>query len=203
LAMRITAIKQQLKRSSYYSVFVENKYEFSLSDSALLDSKLARGQNLSEEQLEQYKQLSNDDKIYNRVLSYISLRPRTRWEIETYLKQKKTSPTLSESILNKLSDKALIDDAKFARAWVNDRRLLRPTSKRKLILELRQKRVEDEIIHKVLSEQDTDSDASALASLIESKRRQSKYQDDLKLMQYLARQGFSYGDIKNALSSEN
>jgi regulatory protein len=201
--MRITAIKQQLKRSSYYSVFVENKYEFSLSDSALLDSKLARGQNLSEEQLEQYKQLSNDDKIYNRVLSYISLRPRTRWEIETYLKQKKTSPTLSESILNKLSDKALIDDAKFARAWVNDRRLLRPTSKRKLILELRQKRVEDEIIHKVLSEQDTDSDASALASLIESKRRQSKYQDDLKLMQYLARQGFSYGDIKNALSSEN
>jgi regulatory protein len=131
------------------------------------------------------------------------LRPRTRWEIETYLKQKKTSPTLSESILNKLSDKALIDDAKFARAWVNDRRLLRPTSKRKLILELRQKRVEDEIIHKVLSEQDTDSDASALASLIESKRRQSKYQDDLKLMQYLARQGFSYGDIKNALSSEN
>jgi regulatory protein len=201
--MRITAIKQQLKRSSYYSVFVENKYEFSLSDSALLDSKLASGQTLSEEQLEQYKQLSNDDKIYNRVLSYISLRPRTRWEIETYLKQKKTSPTLSESILNKLSDKALIDDAKFARAWVNDRRLLRPTSKRKLILELRQKRVEDEIIHKVLSEQDTDSDASALASLIESKRRQSKYQDDLKLMQYLARQGFSYGDIKNALSSEN
>jgi regulatory protein len=201
--MIITAIKQQLKRSSYYSVFVENKYEFSLSDSALLDSKLASGQTLSEEQLEQYKQLSNDDKIYNRVLSYISLRPRTRWEIETYLKQKKTSPALSESILNKLSDKALIDDAKFARAWVNDRRLLRPTSKRKLILELRQKRVEDEIIHKVLSEQDTDSDASALASLIESKRRQSKYQDDLKLMQYLARQGFSYGDIKNALSSEN
>jgi SOS response regulatory protein OraA/RecX len=37
--------------------------------------------------------------------------------------------------------------------------------------------------------------------VIERKRRQTKYQDDTKLMQYLARQGFGYDDIKSALQN--
>jgi SOS response regulatory protein OraA/RecX len=40
-----------------------------------------------------------------------------------------------------------------------------------------------------------------LTNQIVRKRQQSKYHDDeLKLMQYLARQGFGYGEIKSALS---
>jgi SOS response regulatory protein OraA/RecX len=92
----------------------------------------------------------------------------------------------------------LIDDEKFAEAFVNDRRLLRPTSRRKLILELRKKRVADEVIQAAVGSEQQDEQA-ALQAIIESKRRQSRYRDDLKLMQYLARQGFSYGDIKAAL----
>jgi regulatory protein len=151
--------------------------------------------------LEQFKQLSSDDKLYNQVLLYIALRPRTKWEIEAYLKRKKASPSLSEEILNRLSINNLIDDEKFARAWVDSRRLLRPTSRRKLILELRQKHVKDDLIQKVIAEQVPDSEAAALNSLVETKRKQTKYQDDLKLMQYLARQGFNYGDIKAALET--
>jgi SOS response regulatory protein OraA/RecX len=39
----------------------------------------------------------------------------------------------------------------------------------------------------------------ALQELITKKRRQLRYQDSQKLMQYLARQGFGYEDIKSAL----
>jgi SOS response regulatory protein OraA/RecX len=46
-------------------------------------------------------------------------------------------------------------------------------------------------------------DISALKSTIEKKRRQSKYSDDLKLMQYLARQGYNYDDIKTALQADS
>jgi regulatory protein len=200
--MKITSIKQQVKRLDRYSIFVERKYAFSLSESALLESKLASGQELSEQQVKEYKKLSEDDKLYNQTLRYVALRPRSRWEIEFYLeKKKKASPPRVEHILNKLSNIDLINDEQLARAMVHDRQLFRPASRRKITAELRKKRIADEIIEKVLQDEPA-GDRAALLAVIERKRRQSKYQDDTKLMQYLARQGFGYDDIKHALQQE-
>jgi len=196
--MKVTSIKQQVKRADRYSIFVEGKYAFSLSESALLESKLASGQELSREQLGEFKKLSADDKLYNQTLRYVAMRPRTRWEVEFYLECKQASPALIDNILNKLSNIGLIDDRKFAQAYVNDRKLLRPASRRKIIAELRKKRVADEIIQQITSAEEID-DRTALRAIIERKRRQTKYQDDTKLMQYLARQGFGYDDINSVL----
>lgn len=197
--MKITSIKQQVKRTDRYSVFVEGKYAFSLSENALLESKIASGQELTKEQLGDFKKLSADDKIYNQTLRYVAMRPRSRWEVQFYLERKKqASPALTELILNKLSDIGLIDDSKLAKALVSDRRLLRPTSRRKMIADLRKKRLSNADIEQAIGSESRD-EQTALLAVIESKRRQTKYQDDLKLMQYLARQGFNYDDIKSAL----
>jgi regulatory protein len=126
------------------------------------------------------------------------LRPRSRWEMEQYLKRKQCSPALAEIILNKLSIMQILDDRVFAEAWVANRRLLKTTSRRRLLQELRAKRVPDEIAEQAVSADQTDERA-VLAELITRKRRQARYQDDQKLMQYLAGQGFGYGDIKAAL----
>jgi regulatory protein len=93
-----------------------------------------------------------------------------------------------------------IDDVAFAKAWVDNRHLLKPTSHRKLQLELRAKRVADSVIQQVLVDDET-TDSDELTAMIARKRRQSRYQDKDKLMQYLARQGFSYEDIKQALAA--
>ncbi len=201
--MKITAIKQQAKRTDRYSIFVEGKYAFSLSESALLESKLASGQELTKQEVGEYKKLSAEDKLYNQALRYVALRPRSEWEIRFYLERKKqASPALADNILNKLTNIGMVDDAKFAQAFVNDRRLLRPASRRKLVLELRKKRLSDEVIEEALGHEEADEQA-ALTAVIDRKRRQSKYQDDQKLMQYLARQGFGYDDIKNALKESD
>lgn len=200
--MKITSIKQQAKRTDRYSVFIEEKYSFSLSESALLDSGLASGQELNKEQIGEYKKLSADDKLYNQTLRYVAMRPRSHWEVEFYLTHKKqASPALAESILNKLSNIGLIDDANLAKAFVNDRRTLRPASRRKMTLELRKKRIASELIEDALG-QDSGAERLALIEVVAKKRRQSKYEDDNKLMQYLARQGFNYDDIKAVLKQD-
>ncbi|HVX57404.1 MAG TPA: regulatory protein RecX, partial [Candidatus Saccharimonadales bacterium] len=107
-------------------------------------------------------------------------------------------PELSRQILNKLSILGLLDDEAFARSWVANRRLLKPVSRRKLLQELRAKRVPDDAAQQALVEDETDEQA-VLLDLIARKRRLSRYRDDRKLMQYLAGQGFGYGDIKEAL----
>lgn len=200
--MRITAIKQQVKRQGRYSVFVEGKYAFSLSDTALLGSKLAVGQELTEARLGELKQESSDDKVYNNALAYAILRPRSKWEMGQYLKRKKCPPALSDKILNKLSIIGILDDEKFAHSWVANRRLLKSTSRRRLLQELRAKRVPEEAALQAVEEDETD-ERSVLTDLIARKRKQARYQDDQKLMQYLAGQGFNYGDIKAALESES
>ncbi|HWT55429.1 MAG TPA: RecX family transcriptional regulator [Candidatus Microsaccharimonas sp.] len=197
--MVITAIKQQVKSANRYSIFVEGKYSFSLSETALLESKITNGQELTAEQIAEYKQLSADDKLYNRALNYVALRPRSVWEVEFYLKRKDAPLPLTEQITNKLQNLGLLDDRKFAESFVHDRRLLRSASTRKIQLELRKKHIASEVIEQVLTDDETDEGAM-LRDVIERKRQQSKYRDDdLKLMQYLARQGFGYGDIKQAL----
>jgi regulatory protein len=200
--MKVTAIKAQIKRAGRYSVFVDDAYSFSLSDTALLDSKLISGQELTEHQLRAFKQLSDDDKVYGRTLGYIALRPRSTWEVQFYLERKKADPALIQSILTKLNNLGLLDDVTFAEAFVRDRRLLRPTSRRKMTMELKKKRVSEDIINEAIGSESSD-EQSALDEMVTRKRRQTKYQDDAKLMQYLAGQGFGYGDIKAALHNQN
>lgn len=197
--MKITAIKQQEKLKGRYSIFVDEKYAFSLSDTALLDAKLVIGQELNEQELKEYKELSADDKIYGLVLRYLAIRPRSEWEIKTYLQRKQSPDALQEKIISKLKSNNLIDDVAFARSWVNNRRLLKPVSMRRLQLELKQKHVSDEVITEVLADDETD-EKTVLKELVMRKRKQTRYQDNEKLMAYLARQGFQYGDIKDAIA---
>lgn len=199
--MKITNIKQQVKRSDRFSIYVDGIYKFSFGESELLSSRVHINMELTEGELSNLQQAAELDKAYDRAINFISLRRRSQWEIEEYLKRKDYSPALIDTILNKLSIKNYVDDLAFAKAWVSSRRLLKAISQRKLSLELRAKRVSDEIIRQVISEDET-SEADVLADLISRKRKQSRYQDDLKLMQYLARQGYNYGDIKAGLNSD-
>lgn len=195
--MNITKIEQQAKAKGRYSVFVDGKFAFGISELGLINSGLKIGQELSDGELEKLKSDAKTDKLFNQVLSLIMRRSRSRWEIENYLQQKKVDQATASEIIRQLEEKSHIDDLDFARKWVDNRRLLKNISKRKLELELRQKRVSDATIKQVMSEDEV-SDLDVLKQEIIKKRRQSRYQDQEKLMQYLARQGYGYGDIKQA-----
>lgn len=194
--MKITSIKAQVKRSDRYSVFVDGEYAFSLSESGLLGSGLASGQKLDAKELATLKKAAGEDKAYGQALRYVAMRPRSEWEVTTYLERKDVDAAMSQAIIKRLINVKLLDDATFARIWVDNRRLLKNISKRLLRLELRQKHVESTIIDQVLAEDQTD-DLSTLRQLIDKKR--ARYPDQQKLISYLARQGFNYDDIKTAL----
>jgi regulatory protein len=191
--MKITSIKQQVKRADRYSVFVDEKYAFSLSEAELLRQGIASGQELTEQELASLKETSGNDKAYGNALRYVAMRPRSEWEMSAYLRRKEVDEPVADSIIQRLRAVGLLDDLAFGRAWVANRRLLKSMSKRKLQLELKQKHLSESIIDQVLREDETD-ERESLRELAEKKRR--KYPDDTKLMQYLARQGFGYDDIK-------
>ena len=201
--MKITSIQTQVKNTNRYSVFVDGKYSFSLSADALLQSHLVTGDELTEADIRTYKKLSAEDKAFSLSLAFVVRRMRSEGELQDYFKRKEYAPELAEQITGRLKKLNFVDDEEFARRWVENRRLLKATSTKKLRLELRQKKVSNDIIQKVLEEDETD-ERSVLRGLVEKKRKLSKYRDDSqKLMRYLASQGFSYDDIKHAMANND
>ena len=200
--MKITAIKQQVKRQGRYSIFVDDKYAFSLSDGVLLDQKVYIGQEVTAAELQAYKDASQLDKAYSLTLAYVARRLRSEWELHDYFRRKDIDEDAGEQIIERLRGFGYVSDLNFARSWVDNRRVLKPVSRRRLMQELRQKHVPDDVVRQVLEDDET-TDLDTLRQLVERKRKQSRYQDATKLMQYLARQGYNYDDIKRVLSGDD
>jgi SOS response regulatory protein OraA/RecX len=89
-------------------------------------------------------------------------------------------------ILERLVERGYVDDAKFARYYVENRFVKKGVSRKRLKMELMKKGISQEIINEVLSER---NDEEEILKIIAKKR--AKYTDE-KLVAYLCRQGFSY-----------
>lgn len=200
--MIITAIKAQVKNTERLSVYVDSAYAFSLGYNQLLEQKLHAGLELSEARLTELKHISEFGKAYERALLFAMLRPRSVREMYDYARRKNLASEDIDVIITALIAKKYVDDAYFARVWVENRMAGRKTSQRKLLLELKQKGIADDIASQALAGADF-SDASALTQLITKKRKLARYAtDDQKLMRYLAGQGFGFDEIKAALHGE-
>lgn len=198
--MKITAIKAQVKNPERVSLYVDEKYAFSLNYSQLLDQKLRVGLQVDEVRLAELKRASDFGKAYERALIFVLIRPRSVRELHDYCRRKKLEPADCAAIIQKLTARGYIDDRAFARAWVQSRALTKKISRRKLQLELRQKGVASDVIEQVIATSSFNEQTS-LSELVAKKRKLARYKnDDQKLMQYLARQGFGFDDIKNALN---
>lgn len=197
--MKITDIKQQVKRQGRYSIFIDGSFRLGLSESALVEQSLRIGQELTDRQLADLTDVAQADKAFSRLLDLIARRPRSIWEARDYLRRKGYEEELIEQIVARVQKIGYLDDFDFARRWAESRRLLKPISSKKLMFELRQKRISDDIITQVLQQADDDYDERAvLRELIV--RKQSRYPDGQKLIRYLAGQGFRYDDIKAVLA---
>lgn len=211
--MKITAVTAQQKDPNRVNIMVDGAYRFSLDVFQYADLGIRIGKEYTEEELIELETESQFGKVYARALEYCLMRPHSSKEVRDYLYRKtrdtrtKTggikkgvSSVVTQRAYDRLVEKGYVDDEKFTRYWVENRNTTKGVSKRKLQAELRAKGVDGSIIERFLSETDR-SDASELQKIIAKKR--ARYPDEQKLMQYLARQGFSYDDIKQALTRDD
>jgi regulatory protein len=196
--MKVTNIKQQIKRTDRYSVFLDGKYSFSLSEAELIDLNLRVDQVIEDSDLARLNNEAEYSNAKNSCYRLLSYRARSTGEIEEYLKRKNYNADIIERVTDYLTSKAFINDELFAKQWVENRVKIKKASIKQIKSELRQKKVSVDIINKVLDSESI-SEVEVIKELVDKKRNQLKYRDDLKLMQFLARRGFSYNKILIAL----
>ncbi|MBR3332542.1 RecX family transcriptional regulator [Candidatus Saccharibacteria bacterium] len=188
--LKITDIRQAVKNENRVNVFVNNKYAFSLDISQVVDFHIKKGLAISAEQLEEYKRASEFGKLYQRALEWTLTRPHSEREVRDYLRrkiyEKKVDKEYVDKILDKLKEKKYVNDEAFATYYVENRFVRRGISRKRLYMELMQKGVAQDIIEEALNAR---NDEDEILKIIAKKR--AKY-DDVGLIQYLCRQGFSY-----------
>lgn len=213
--MKITAITAQVKDPNRVNVLVEGKYRFSLDIFQVGELGLKVGKDYSEAELVSLEEESIFGRLYARALEYTMLRPHSAKEVRDYLwrktlttksRNRKTgewkerlgvSQEVTERVFTRLVDKGYVNDEKFARFWVDNRKQRTGTSFRKLRAELLAKGVAGDIITETLQSSDRD-EKNELQKVIEKKA--GRYADREKLMKYLIGLGFSYDEVKDALS---
>jgi regulatory protein len=102
-------------------------------------------------------------------LRLLTAAPRTRAELAQAMRRGGVSAEAAEAVLVRFTDAGLIDDAAFARAWVESRHYSRGLSKRSLSAELRRHGVDTEEIREAVDALDPEREVATARRLVEQK----------------------------------
>lgn len=135
---------------------------------------------------------------------------KTRRQLEELLARKEVPADAAAAVLDRFSEVGLIDDAAFARAWVNSRQAGRGLSRRALKSELRAKGVEAEDAEQALALVDDQDEWDAARRLVARRvggmRRLDRETAHRRLLGMLARKGYGSGlagiVVREALDAE-
>jgi regulatory protein len=188
---RITALRVQKRNPQRVNVYLDDEFAFGLA--RIVAAWLEIGQMLSDEKIAELKDEDGREAAYQQALRFLSYRPRSEAEVRRNLKEHEISEEAITQVIERLQRSGLLNDARFAQDWVENRSEMRPRSRRALRYELHQHGVDPKEIEQSIAAVND----SAMA--LEAARKQVRRYASLewpefrqKMYGFLARRGFAY-----------
>jgi regulatory protein len=127
----------------------------------------------------------------------LAARPRTKEELRQALRRKGFDEELRETLLAKLDNAKLVDDAAFAEQWVRSRHTYQGLARSALVAELKRKGVDGEVAVQAAGNIDRDSEEQRARELVRKRLRSMARLDEQaatrRLLGMLARKGYPQG----------
>ena len=164
---------------------------------------LAVGDAIDPEEYDQWLMLRQYRQALDRAVGMLALRARSRREIEERLLRSNYRPCTVEMVLYKLESENLLDDADFARQWV-EARSGRAMGRGRITQELRRKGVSQEEAENALDLIDDEDQLAGAIALAEKAAARIKPGEDprkaaSRIAGMLARRGYSWDIAKEAI----
>lgn len=203
----ITGIKKERGR---FRITISDSEELLVPVSLFRERPLQEGQEINLEDYDNWLMVRQYRFALDRAVGYLAARARSKREIEQKLLQAGYRPCTVEMVIYKLSRENLLDDADFARQWVESRSGHR-LGKNRIAQELRRKGITQEEAEEALSAIDEEDQLASAIALAEKTAARLKPDEDLRkaanrIAGMLARRGFSWDIAKQAIQhvlSEN
>lgn len=204
----ITAIK---KERGKYRVTVNDAEDVLVPVSLMRERPLSEGQPIDLEDYDNWLMLRQYRFALNRAVGYLAARACSTREIEQKLLRAGYRPSTVEMVIYKLQRENLLDDADFARQWVESRQHHK-LGRSRIAQELRRKGISQEEAEDALSVIDDEDQLSGAVAMAEKAAARIKPGEDMRkastrIAGMLARRGYSWDIAKQAiaqaLSDEN
>ncbi len=140
---------------------------------------------------------------WGRLLKYLGYRERSIAECQKYLKALPLGEDLAKILIKKALDMKYLDEKRFAELLTQSF-ISRRKSKRELKSGLIAKRIDPDLIDKVMKKNYTEEEQKEILQYqidkgIRKYPDKNSYKDLQKCIAYLIRKGFSYGDFRDQL----
>ena len=197
-------MQRQKRRKNRVSIYLDDKYTFSLDYDTVTRANLYTGDEISEE--DKNKLIAKD--AFSRARDYayyfVSFRDRSEYEIKKRLHEREFHPAVVNEVLSLLKSQGIVDDHSFVNKWVDNVILSRPMGRMRVVHELRLKRVANDIIEEVCLEKlDLDKEAELARKAAEKKMKVLKnYKLDVakrRLNTFLVNLGFDFEIIREII----
>lgn len=185
-------------------ISVDGEYCLTVDEAYFITLGLYEGKVIDECEFDELRDKINIRRAYNYAVSLLARREHSERELITKLNLKGYKEG-AEQAVNKLKANGYLDDERFARLYAKELKSLKRYGKKRIEQELYRKGIATDIIRDVLDEMEFSNED--LIALIE--RKYMRYLSDdkgiNKTINALVRLGYSYREIKDALSyiSEN
>lgn len=200
----VTLLKPQ-KNGKRINVYLDGVFGFGIDLDNLVLSHIKIGTELTDEEVQKIVRKAEFQKTLDKLLRFATMRPRSEKEIDEYLKRKKVHESMWQDLFEKLKHFELLDDAKFAKWWVDQRLAFKKISSKVLKLELLRKGIKKETIENVLEETPIDEKKMAMELLQKRAYKWEKLDPKTarqKKFQYLAGKGFDWEVITEILKAD-
>lgn len=192
--------------SNKYKIYFDNEslivYEDVILKYNLLYKKDIDNDLLIEINKENYK-----SSIYDVSIKYISVRMRSKKELEEYLKKKKYDQKDIEETIKRLQSQDLLNDEKFAKSYINDKLYLTNYGLIKIKNDLLKLGVEEYIIDAIVNNIDLQVINDKLSKIIDKELKINSKLPTNKLNNKIINRcinlGYNYEDILNILNDKN
>ena len=196
---KITAIRKGPGKS--VSIFLDGNRTFCLSAAQARQERLQIGEELAEDRIEALATADRAYRCQSAALRLLSYRPRSEAELRARLEQRGFAPAGVEDVISRLRQQGLVDDAAFARFWVENRESFRPRSRSLAALELRRKGIAGEVAAAaVAGENDEDGAYRAARRRVRVLAGAGRDEFRRRLVDYLRRRGFGFRVIARTVA---
>jgi len=200
----VTAIQSQVRDPERVSVFIDGAFALGVARDVAESFGLAKGTELDDDALANLLAQENQHKATNLALNFLAYRPRSEGEIRQRLRKADFPDTVIETTLDKLRDWRYVDDADFARRWIENRSAHRPRGARLLAQELKAKGIASDTMVEAIDEAELDEQADALTIARQRARQLADLEPavrERRLSGFLARRGYGFDIIRTTLNS--
>lgn len=189
----VTALKIQKKNPGRVNVYLDGEFAFGLS--RIVAAWLRIEQVLSEEDIHHLQEREIKEAASQAAQRLLGYKPRSAEELRQRLRRKGFAEAVVDETVARLRENGQLDDRQFAADWVENQSVFRPRGRRLLKYELHHKGVDESSIQQALetasSEEDLAYQAASRKARLLSGLEKQEYRR--KLIEFLARRGFSYG----------